>query len=74
MKTQTAFIWAAGIIVLHAVGFEHADFSVVHAHWQAHVVFAGRPAQNLTNLLIQPQLVGNFIELLLCHFKCIGLS
>jgi len=74
VKAQTAFVRPAGVVVLHAVGFEHPDFPVIHTHWQAHMEFAGRPAQNLTNLLIQPKLVGNFVKLLLCHLKCIGLS
>ncbi len=74
MKAQTAFVGAAGVIVLHAEGFKHPDFPVVHAHWQAHMELTGRPAQNLTNLLVQPKLVGNFVKLLLCHLKCIGLS
>jgi len=74
VKAQAAFVRAARVVVLYAEGFEHPDFTVVHAYWQAHMELTGWPAQNLTNLLVQPKLVGNFVKLLLCHFKCIGLS
>jgi hypothetical protein len=58
--------------MLHAESVENADLTVIHSHRDAEMKFPQRPTQVFSYLLVEIQLIGYVIELLLCHLKSIG--
>ncbi len=69
VEADAALRGAAGIAVLHAEALEHLDGPVVHAHGDVEVELPGGGAQEVAATLVQAQLLGHGIELLLGHFE-----
>ncbi len=74
MEADAALVGAAGVVVLDAEALEDAQRAVVHAHRDAEVVLAHRPAQHFGNLRVELEQLGDPVELLLGHFEGINLS
>ena len=74
VEANAALVGAAGVVVLHAEAFKDADRAVIHAHRDAEVEFAQRPAQDLAHLRVQLEQLGHMVKLSLRHFKSIGCS
>ena len=73
VEADAALVGAARVVVLDAEALEDLDRAVVHAHRDAEVELAHRPAQHFGDLRVEVELLGHLIELLLRHFEFIEL-
>ena len=69
VEADAALARAAGVVVLDAEAAEDLDRAVVHAHRDAEVVLAHRPAQELARAGVEVQELGDLVELGLGHLE-----
>ena len=69
VEADAALRGAAGVAVLDAEAAEDLHRAVVHADGDGEVEFADGVAQQVAGALVEAELLGDAVELLLCHFK-----
>ena len=69
MEADAALAGTAGIAMLATVTAEHLVASVVHADGNQEMILAERAAEQVPRGLVESQLLGRAVELLLSHFK-----